>query len=314
MLAVIVDYLPAPQAPLPDPSVGVAAVRERPVGLGNRRGSERLGSFGAAELKAVRLDALVRFQLWSDGPAHAEAIAADLSSRLLGARDLLLAQGVQQVALESVTPAEHVPAANAWRKGIDYRVLYEFGYRDADDAESLIARIPITALPESQDAPGAETTVASDRLVRWDDLAAPPLVVRGRPAVTGLSALAFAVGPEPTQPVTVTRTFDGATGPPTALPTLAAFLDVVAGPEPPARHAAVAFATFTAFLAELGAADGPIELGDWNLDGHLDSYRPLVVQFEPSIELPRHADRLEIAYLAAAFDMSAVCYLRADGG
>src|ERR1041385_3132547 len=59
---------PAPPAstPLPPNSVTIVSLRERPVGLGDRRGNETRASFAAVALLGGRLEAVVRFQLWGD--------------------------------------------------------------------------------------------------------------------------------------------------------------------------------------------------------------------------------------------------------
>ena len=125
LLARLDNYLPPASPPLPAPSVSVASVRERAVGLGNRRGTETRGSFAVVELKGIRLDALARFQLWASGPAEADTAINDLNGRLMTDRDNLQVQGFLRIALEATPPADLVPAPiSAWRKHADYRVLY----------------------------------------------------------------------------------------------------------------------------------------------------------------------------------------------
>jgi hypothetical protein len=46
------------------------------------------------------------------------------------------------------------------------------------------------------------------------------------------------------------------------------------------------------------------------MDGVPDSYQPWELTFEPTIQLPSAADRLEVAYQGAAFDQIGVMYLR----
>lgn len=312
MLGRLDDYLPPPAPPLPEPSVSVVSMNERAVGLGNRRGTETRGSFAVVALKGVRLDALIRYQLWAAGPAQAETVMTNLNSQLLADRDTLWADGFLRLMLEVTPPADYVPApVDAWRKQANYRVLYEYHYQDTDGAESLIARIPIHSDPEVHDSLQRETTVVTDEMVRWDDQTAPPLVVRGRFDIGGLSALAFIPGTAPSGAVTLTRTFDGAVGSPTVYLTLATFLAAVAGPDAPERHGQVPFASLGDFLAAFNAAGDPVTLGDWDLDGVPDSYQPRALTLEPAIQLPGAADRLEVTYQATAFDQVAVVYLRA---
>ena len=77
-------------------------------------------------------------------------------------------------------------------------------------------------------------------------------MVRGRFKVRGVSAFAFIPGAAPSSAVSFTRTFDGATGPPTIIPTLPAFLAAVAGSNAE-RHARFGFATFDDFLGALSS-------------------------------------------------------------
>jgi len=312
MLGRLDDYLPPPAPPLPEPSVSVVSMNERAVGLGNRRGTETRGSFAVVALKGIRLDSLVRFQLWAAGPAQAETAMTDLNSRLMADRDAMWGAGFLRLMLEVTPPADYVPApVDAWRKQADYRVLYEYHYQDTDGAESLIARIPIHSDPEVRDSLQRETTVVTDEMIRWDNEAAPPLVARGRFDVGGLSVLTFIPSTAPSGTVTLTRTFDGAVGSPTVYLTLATFLAAVAGPDAPERHGQVTFASLGDFLAAFSAAGDPVMLGDWDLDGVPDSYQPRALALEPAIQLPGIADRLAVTYQATAFDQVAVVYLRA---
>lgn len=312
MLGRLDDYLPLPAPPLPDPSVSVVSMNERAVGLGDRRGTETRGSFAVVALKGIRLDTLVRYQLWAAGPAQAETAMTNLNSQLMADRDSLWGAGFLRLMLEVAPPTDYVAApVDAWRKQADYRILFEFRYQDTDGAESLIARVPIHSDLEVRDSLQCESTVVTDEMIRWDNEAAPVLVVRGRFDVGGLSVLAFVPGVAPSGVVTLTRTFDGAVGPPTAYPTLADFLAAIAGPDAPARHGQVTFGSLTDLLAAFSAAGDPVTLGDWDLDGVPDGYQARVLALEPAIQLPGAADRLEITYQATAFDQVAVVYLRA---
>jgi hypothetical protein len=309
MLGRLDDYLPMPSASLPAPSVSVASVRERSVGLGNRRGTETRGSFAVVELKGIRLDALVRFQLWAAGPAEAETAMTILNAQLMTARDPLRAAGVLRLALEAAPPGDFVLAVSAWRKQADYRVLYEYPYMDTDGAESLIARIPV-----GTDSEFSDSTTVTDEMVRWDNQSAAALVMRGRLSIRRLSALVFIPGAAPSGTVTLARTFDGAVGPPPIHPDLPTFLAAITDPDHPAREGRVTFASLSAFLAALSAAGSAVTLGDWNEDGLPDNYQSLALTIEPAIKLPSAVDRLEIAYENSALDQVAVVYLRATRG
>jgi hypothetical protein len=313
MLALLDDFVPASVPPLPDAAISVASVSERSVGLGGLRGLEFRDRFGVAELKAVRLDALVRYDVWGGSPIAATQAATDVNTGLLGARDTLRGEGVLKLSLEGVEPPDFASSLNAWRVGARYRVLYEFPYQDTGGAESLIASVPIDFEPEQAGGP-TEQTVVTDELARWDDHAAPRLVVEGRFGVGGIAALSWFAAAAPSGPVSVTRTFTGVSGPPDGFVSLDAFLDAVSGPDPASRHATVNFATLVDFLAALGAPGVPIALGDWNQDGVTDLYVPRSRAVLPPLQLATAADRLEIAYGDAAFDQPGIVYLRATRG
>lgn len=159
---------------LSQPSVSVASVTERPLAVGNRRGMERFGTLSAIELKGLRLDAVVHFQLLADDLDDVEDAAKEVQKRLLGASDALWARGFLRLAAREMSPAEHLPTPNAWRKTVEYEVLYEFHYQDTDGAESIIARIPIDI-----DSEYSESTEVTDEMVRWDKDSALGLEVRG---------------------------------------------------------------------------------------------------------------------------------------
>jgi hypothetical protein len=53
-----------------------------------------------------------------------------------------------------------------------------------------------------------------------------------------------------------------------------------------------------------------VSLGDWDEDGRTDKYQPRTLTLEQAIELPSVADRFEIAHENAAFNQTAVVYLR----
>lgn len=309
MLTTLTAYLPAPGGPLPDPTVCVASLTEKMAGLGGLRGTDVRAGFPVVQLKGIRLDAVVQFQLWGTGPAQADAALTSLITKLSADSAKLWGAGVLRFSLEASPPAEAVSSLGAWRKHADYRILYEYAYADSDDTQSLIARIPV-AIDSALD----ENMSISDNLARWDDKGAPLLSIRGQVRVTGFSALYFTPGAAPASSVTLTRTFDGASGPPSAHATVADFLASVAGAEPLQRHAQIVFTSFTNFLAAFTSGGGPITLGDWNLDGVPDTYDPLTLSLAPGIELPSVSDRLELSYQLPALDKVAVFYVRATSG
>jgi hypothetical protein len=304
---------PAPPPPLPEPGVSVAGLTERSVGLGGLRGLDFRDGFQTAELKAVRLDAVVRYELWGDTPASATNTVAGVGADLLNARETPGGKRILKLDLETVQPPSFAASLNAWRVEAFYRVLYEYQYQDAGDAESLIARIPVDFEPEEPTSPTEETLV-TDETTRWDDHAAPALVVRGPFGIGALRALSFFPGAEPSGTVTVTRTFDGAPGAPQQFFALDAFLDAVTGPDAAARHARIVFATLGDFLTALGLPGDAVVLGDWNQDAIPDSYLPRSIAVVPALQLPKALDRFEIVYGGGALDEIGVVYLRATRG
>jgi hypothetical protein len=310
LLAEMRNRLPEALANLPEPNVSITSVSERALAIGNWRGNERRGAIADLALKGGRLDAVVRFQLWADEPILVDTAINELHGRLLAARDSLRAAGFLRLKAENTRSAESilVSGVNAWRKTTDYRVLYEFHFEDTDEAQSLIARIPV-----SIDSAFGESMVVTDdmAMARWDDQAAPALVMRGRATLTALSAFAFTPDPVPTGTVTLTRTFDGAPGAPTDL-ALAPFLAAAARSNAPERHARVTFPSLNGFLDVFTAAGDLVAMGDLDGDGLPDEYSPLILAFSPAIELQNSAERFEIAFQNAAFEKLAVVYLRTN--
>ncbi len=292
-------------------TVSIVSVNEKSLGIGNWRGIEPLGAFGVLGLKGGHLDVVARFQ-FQDAQSNVVDDAVNLlQGRLLAAKDALWVAGVLRVAAQDLTAADFITPLNVWRRSADYKLLYEFRYQDADGAESLIARIPINVDPEQLNSPAREITTVTDDMVRWDNEAAPTLVVRGRLDVRRLSALAFVPGTPSNGSVTLKRTFDQATGPPTVFPTLAAFLAAVGGPQPTERHALVTFASLADFLSALGTANGTLTLGDWDGDSVPDVYEARTLEFQPVIQLAVLSDRFEVLCQRGVLNQVSVVYLRA---
>lgn len=290
----------------PTPSISIVRVTERSVGLGGQVGMEVKGSFQVAVVKGNRLDAVIRLQVERDQPDAVNTAIAELHDRLLTQKNRLRQAGFLRFAALETSTAELNPTLDRWTQTIDYTVLYEFRFLDTEGAESLIARIPITVTGEVEDA-----TVVTDRMVRWDERSAPTLMVRGRSQIRRLSGMAFIPRAVPSGSITVTRTFDGATGEPTNYPTLAAFQTAIAGPNPNDRHGQVVFPSLDAFLNAFEPAGEAITLGDWNEDNVPDQYQSRVLTFEPAIWLASVSDRLEITHAGNPLSEVAVVYLQA---
>lgn len=321
MLANLNGYLVELSAPplphtelskLPAPGVSLVSLKERPVGLGNRRGTQNANGLPVLALKGIRLDAVVRFLYWALSPDEVEAMILALHSRLSSRANRLRADGFLRVTAQATSLAESVSVqvennpVPAWRKGADYSVLYEFQYIDDDGADSIIAQIPVDLTGEV-----GEAMKLTDEMTRWDNESAPPLVLRGRLKIGIFSALSFKAGGEPIGTVTLTRTFDGATGLPTIHLDLAAFLAAITRTDNPERHSQVIFDSLQDFLDQFTSAGNDVMLGDWNEDGKRDFYKRYELEIDPAIELPESTDRFEIAYQNPAFDKVAVVYLRA---
>jgi hypothetical protein len=312
MLAVLDHYVPPSAGGLPASSLALVSVTARTVGLGDRVGNDTRPGFGVAALKGIRVDAVVRYQLWAAMPADVDTASRLLVTTLLGDRAALQAQGILRLSLVSAGSSEDVPTLPAWRQNAEFRVLYEFPYVDSDGAPSVIARIPITL-----DSEYDEATVVTDEMARWDDEAAPTLTLRGRSSIGRVSALVFIPGTTPSGMVTVTRTFDGAPGPTPIHPDLPTFLAAITDPDRPAREGQVAFASLDAFLAAFAGAGGDVTLKGPDENDPVTIYRSLSLTIEPALTLSSPADRLEIAHgqpiagQPPPLDQAAVVYLRA---
>lgn len=200
-LSPVLPLPPGPQPPqpppnLPDASLSLVSVTERTVGLGNRRGTDAVGPFGVLSLKGVRLETVVRYQFWGGEPADADQLISALQTQLSASSAQLRTEGFLRVEALNTSLAEHVAALNFWRRTADFQVLFEFRYQDADEAESLIARIPIKI-----DSVFTDETSVTDDLARWDDEEAPALTVRRKrertSRVTALTFLAHVPPPPP---------------------------------------------------------------------------------------------------------------------
>lgn len=317
LLGVLQGHIPPAGGALPAAGVSAASVQERILGLGNQRGSERRGNFAAVVLKGGRLQGTARFELWGSSPAEVDTQVNLLQGGLLAARDTLWSAGFLKLAAAGASSAEHLQPPNAWRRSVDYSFLYEYHYQNSDGAESLLARIPIHSDLEELGSLVRETGVVTDRMIRWDDLAAPALEFAASASaglrIDGLACLATLPGGWTGQAVTLARLRRSAAGAPTSYPDLAAFLAAVNHPVTPDRHAQVSFPTVAVFLAAFSNAGASLELGDWDEDGTPDLYEPKSLAFTPPLQLAAADDLFRLSYQAAALDAKAVIYLRTSG-
>ena len=309
MLDTLRRYLPAWVDGLPSPSVSMVRLTERAVGLGGIRSVDVNGPLGSVTRRGLRLDAVARFQVWASDVNSADQAISDLNMLILSDRTNLSAEGFLRLALDD-TPLSRIdgPPDGPWRANADYHVLYEYDYEDTDGAESLIARIPVEI-----DGEFNESMNITDETARWDNLAAPALVVRGAMTITGLSLLVFTPKAAPAGKVTVTRTSDQAAGNPVSHATLGEFLNAISGANAE-QNASVTFASFSNFLAAFQDAPGAIGVGDWDANGVIDQYRSLAVSLKPAVALPTVRDRFEVRYAGNKFNQVAVAYLRATQG
>lgn len=285
LLEVLQDQLPAaPPAPLPAHSVSIVSVTERAVGIGDRRGTEVRAAFPLLALKGIRLDTVARFQLWAAEPANLDSMIDALHASLGGSSTELRTRGFLQLAAVTTSLAENIQLLNAWRKTADYRILFEFNYEEVDGAESLIARIPVSI----NDVFG-ESMLITDEMVRWDDVEAASLEVRGgarRPfEVKSVSILAFLPDGWDGDGVTISTQVGGVVRD-LSFPSVRAFRDSF----------------------DLEPETESVTLGE-NLyrAGHLDFPNP---DFPDPVILSRGGDLFRISYSAPSFDSEAVVYLR----
>jgi hypothetical protein len=305
MLGRLNGYLPPPAAPAPAHSVALVRVEEKPVGLGNQSAEERRNSFPITK-KGLRLSATARFQIWGAGPDPVEQQVAAVSHQLLADREDLVSKGFLELKLRDVTLVDHVAAVSSWRQTAEFDMLYEHEFEESDLAGGLIVRIPI----ELREQFGG--MIITGDLAIWDASGAPALVAaRRRGTVTGLASLELLPAAPPPGTVTVTRTFDGASGAPAAFAGMAAFTAAITGPAP-VRHAEVVFADLNTFLAGLGATGAPaIFVDETNAERPFPSRSFL---FPSPLQMPSPADRLEISFSGGALGAGQIVYLRVMRG
>jgi hypothetical protein len=303
MVSVLQPFVPQQVANLPKPSLSLVRAEIRGAGIGNYIGMSTDGSIATVEHHAIRAQAVARFSLWGADPFAVDQAVTGLNASVFAKRDDLLASGFLKLTFDGTAPAEELLGLG-WRRNADYDVLYEFPYTDTGGALSLLVRIPV-----DETSTGQQWMVRGD-IARWDNQQAPPLVLRGPAAITEIAALAFFphAAQEPTGPVRIVRTFDGAPAP-TDSGTLAAFIaQTTAGV--PARNVYVELPTISALLAVFTPDGAPLGLG--GNGGAPDRYIPTHLVLPSSIVLPTIADRLEFSYQRPPFDRVAVVYIRAS--
>lgn len=304
LVSLLSAYRPSPVSGLPAPTLSLTQVADRPVGIGGRRGTRTAGVLGAAELGAVRIEALARYQLWSGNLGGLDGALSSLIGALLADQQTLRAQGLLRMRLAGASTVDPGPSAGTWGRQADVAVLFEYTYEITDESLGLIARILVST---DREAPGTarEVTTLTDAMTRWDDSAAPDLLVRGPTLISRLSLLARLADATATAPVRLLRTVDGAPAP-VESPTFVAFLAAVAGTSAPLPTGQVVFDDFAAFQAVMASDGAPLELGD-----PPTPYLPVSVALDPPIVLPTARDRFEIACAAGALDPPDVAYLSA---
>jgi len=310
-------FVPGSGGSLPANSVQMVSVSGRRLGLGNRRGAEtRLGRPVAA-LRGIYLDGTARIELWDSSPNAVDTGMEAVQANVMGARASLRSAGFLQLSVSAGSPTEHVAPLNAWRKTTDFPFLYEYRANDADDAESFIVRVPIRSDLEEPGSPEGVTETATDDMRRWDNEAAPSLIVRrsggaGPVRATGISAFAFLPGGFSGGVVTLERGVAGAAGAPVVHATLDGFLDAVGDGSAPQTQSRVSFASVTDFLTALGPPGAPFHLGDWDSDSVSDLYLPHQRLFGRSVTLRTGRDFFAIRHDAPEFSSPAVLYLRVE--
>lgn len=308
-------FVPGSGGGLPDNSVQMVVINERRLGLGHRRGAETRLGLPVAALRGLHLDGTARIELWANAPNAVDASMETVQANVMGARASLRSAGFLRLAVSGASPAEHVPAVNAWRKTADLPFLYEYHGRDSDDAESFIVRVPVRSDLEHPDSPEATIETVIDDMRRWDDEGAPSLIVRPaagarRVVVRGILAMGFLPGGFSGGAVTLERGVAGAAGAPVVHATLDAFLDAVGDGDTPQVQARVDFADVASFLTALGPPGDPFDLGDWDADAVNDLYVPHMRNLDPPITLRSGRDFVAIRHDAPAFAAPAVLYLR----
>jgi hypothetical protein len=281
-------FLSAPVNAVPPPAAHLVSCAERDVGLGGRRGTATSADFAVVALKGLQLDAVVRFRLWGTDHEAVDAAVRRLQEAVTAAaRDPRL-PAMDVADLATAAPVE-LPTGIFWFSTVDYRVLFEYRFEDADGAEGLIAVIPVDLDPERAGSPEREHLMVSDAMARWDNAAAADVRVgtgAGLAQVGAVSVLS-ALPPGFTGAPVVLEVRSSGTARRQLYPTVRAFTDAAAA----------------------DTTDGPVSIGGVTYrPGRLD----LATVLPPGpVPLTRPGDAVTVSYAAPALDdPAAVLYLR----
>ena len=318
MLDLLKDVLlaaPNPIAASLNLNVSASSINEKPLAIGNDRGLELRGPLGPVALKGGRLDAVVRFQVMHNNPNLVEDAIQTIQNKILSDKENLQSNGFLKIKVKETSLAEFLSQPDMWRKTTDFQVLFEYHYQDTDGAESIIARIPIHSDPEIKNSPNRETTVVTDKIVRWDDEFANALEFSGTSStvkVMGLANLAYLPAAWNGSQVTLAIHDLNSANPPTSFPTLTDFLDAVTAENNPNHHALVTFNTMTDFIAEFTVIGDPINLGEWDVTNAPNPFQAGTLIFNPPILLTGNNELFQLVYQDSVFDSKAVVYLKAS--
>jgi hypothetical protein len=314
------------ETPPPKSVVSIVTVKEKPVGLGDRRGDElRMGSPVVA-LKGLRLESTVRFELWSshlhtttvsDGGTGTiqvtgvEEAADAVWKKIFEERAKLTAAGFLELELRDISISEAVASKDfgadpKWRKNLTFDVLFEYHYKDTDDSLGIITEIR-ALIDDGLD----QHLVIRGELTRWGDTA-PPLLLRGSRTIEVLSAFGTLGATGVAKTVTVRRTFDGGT--PKVYASWATFLAEVSGSPPIERAGEIVFATVGDFLDALGppgAADPGLNVVDAGGNVTPGDFRIWELELPHPVRLREFADRFEVVFGDTTLGAADVLYLRA---
>ena len=293
--------VPTTAPTVPDEAITLEAVESRPLAIGNMRGVERLGQLEVGALKGGRLQATIRIELWAQTANEVNALVDTLLSNLLANQQPLRQDGVLELKMVSSSVAENV-TGSLWRRVTSWQTLYEYHYRDEDGALSLITQIPVSYTGEFSDQ-----QLVTGRIVRWDDQAAPTLLLHGPTQIRSIELLSFLPTTAPAGAIRLRRTHTGATGAPTPFTALPDWLNALDSGN---RHAELTLPDLAALLALATPLGGPVTLGDLDEDGVLDAYTYAVAELFPTIQLPATSDQLEIVFDGGPFTVAAALYVQ----
>jgi hypothetical protein len=172
MLSHLTTFLPTAVAPAPQSTLALLEAAARPVGVGAFAGNVERGPLAVLGVRGGRVEGRVRFDLRATTPGDANAAALLLQQAVRDARlDPMKPWMRDFVLLEPAGGEPATPlAANDWRQGAEFRVLFEYRYEDPEDAGGLIVRIPVELRGEQ-----IEDALVTRDVTRWSAIDAPPL-------------------------------------------------------------------------------------------------------------------------------------------